>query len=70
MKREMLPWRRGVNVWVGYLASITGGRGPLGNSPLPGYAEDFGFIHVEAEAMRMRNTAGSRLADMVTKEDE
>lgn len=43
---------------------MMGERGPLGNSllVLPGYAEAFGFISVEAEAMRMRCIAGSRLA--------
>lgn len=38
--------------------------------PRPGYAEAFGFIYMTAEAMRMRNTVGSELADMVTKEAE
>lgn len=47
-----------------------GERGPLGKSPFSGYTEAFGFIYMEAEAMRMRNTAGSGLADMVTKEAE
>lgn len=70
MKREMLSWRSGENMWIGHLASIMGERGPLGNSPFPGYAEAFGFIYMEAEAMRMSNTAGSGLADMVTKEAE
>lgn len=46
-----------------------GDRGPLGENSLPVYDEDFGFIYMEAEAMRMRNTVGSALADVVTKED-
>lgn len=66
----MVPWRSGVNVWMGYLASIMGDRGPLGNIPLSAYAEDFGFIYMEEEAIKMRLTAGSGLADVVTKEDE
>lgn len=66
MKREMLSRRSGEHVWMEYLATITGERAP----PLPGYAEAFGFIYMMAEAMRMRNTAGSGLADMVTKEAE
>lgn len=70
MKREMLSWRSGENVWIGYFVSIMGERGPLGKSPFSGYTEAFGFIYMEAEAMRMRNTAGSGLADMVTKEAE
>lgn len=60
------------NVWLGYLAPIMGERGPLGNShslpPTPRYAKAFGFICMEAEAMRMRNRAGSGMADVVTKE--
>lgn len=47
-----------------YLAPIMGQRGP----PLPGHTEAFGFIYMMAEAMSMRNTAGSGLADMVTEE--
>lgn len=38
--------------------------------PAPGHAETFGFICIEAEARRMWNTAGSGLADVVTKEAE
>lgn len=53
-------------MWVQYLAPIMGERG----LPRPGYAEAFGFIYMMAEAMRMRNTVGSELADMVTKEAE
>lgn len=53
-------------MWMEYLATIMGERAP----PLPGYAEAFGFIYMMAEAMRMRSTAGSGLADMVTKEAE
>lgn len=49
-----------------YPAPIMGEGGPL----LPGYAEAFGFIYMMAEAMGMRNTVGSGLADMVTKEAE
>lgn len=56
---------------MGYLALIMGERGTLGNSlPWEGYAEAFGFTCMEAEAVRMRSTAGSRLADVVTKETE
>lgn len=62
----MLSWRSGENVWMEYLAPITGERGP----PLPGHAEAFGFIYMTAEAMNMRNAAGSGLADMVTEEVE
>lgn len=50
---------------MGYLASIMRERGPLSNSYIPGSAEAFGFIYMEAEAMRMRNTAGSAV-HMVT----
>lgn len=66
MKREMLSWINGENMWMGYLAPIMGERG----FPRPGYAAAFGFIYMMAEAMRMRNTVGSDLADMVTKEAE
>lgn len=66
MEREMLSCRNGENVWMGYLAPIMGKRG----LPRPGYAEAFGFIYVMPEATRMRNTVGSELADMVTKEAE
>lgn len=65
MKREMLSCRSGENVWVRYLHP-SWERG----LPRPGYAEAFGFIYMTAEAMRMRNTVGSELADMVTKEAE
>lgn len=66
MKRGMLSWRSGESVWMEYPAPIMGEGGPL----LPGYAEAFGFIYMMAEAMGMRNTVGSGLADMVTKEAE
>lgn len=62
----MSSWSSGENVWMEYLAPIVGERGP----PLPGHAEAFGFIHMMAEAMSMRNAAGSGLADMVTEEVE
>lgn len=61
-------------MWLGYLAPIMGERGPLGHShpssPAPRYAKAFGFIWMEAEAMRMRSRAGSGLADGVTEEAE
>lgn len=65
MKREMLSQRSGEHVWMEYLATLMGERAP----PLPGYAEAFGFIYMVAEATRV-STAGSGLADMVTKEAE